>query len=279
MPMVSCPDCGAQVSSAAVVCPQCGFPLRRDALERPTVGVRGRVRKGSGTGIAIAMGIGAFVVLVVLGTLGAIAIPRFSAAAKHAKEAEGEGLLRRVYALESAYWEKHGSYAPTLEALKGVGWTEPEKLRSYTVEIASWQAANLCLHALPRPGAKVRPIRMRAAGYIEPGARCDAYGGDSTTVRDDALRVLGDAYRGIRAWWYEHQRPPATDAELREAYPAQVDDPGFVVGLTPLSNGGMCVHITPRTQPPSAVLFSLDSGGNVYAGDGCAGSPVERAYR
>jgi hypothetical protein len=94
-----------------------------------------------------------------------------------------------------------------------------------------------------------------------------------------ASAALRDVYRGITAWWYEHQRPPATDAELREAYPALADDPGFAIGLTPLSNGGMCVHVAPRTQPPSAAVLSLDIGGNVYAGDGCAGTPVDRAYR
>jgi Tfp pilus assembly protein PilE len=274
MALVSCPDCGAQVSSSATVCAQCGFPMRRAEMARPTVGVRGRARKESGTGAAIALGIAAFVVLVMLGVGAAIAIPGFRAAAKQAKQAEGEGLLRQVYALENEYWTRHGSYAPSLEALKGVGWKEPEKLRYYTVEITSWEAANLCLQALPRPGAKVRPLRMRSAGYIEPGARCDAYGGDSTTVRDDARRLLGGVSHGIATWRWEHKRVPADAAELEEAYPGLAHEPGFVLGLTPMTNGGLCVHLAPRTQPPSPVLFSLDGGGNVYEGDGCSGPPV-----
>jgi len=276
MTMVKCPDCGAQVSSTAAVCGECGFPLRgREDLGPPTRFDRAAQRNWLSFGAASAGIVG----VVVLGVLAAIAIPRFAAAARQAKEGEGAMLLKQVYALENAYWEKHGAYAPTLDALKGVGWKEPEKLRYYTVEITSWEAAALCLQALPRPGSGVRPIRMRSAGYLEPGARCDAYGGDSTTVKDDALRALREAYRGIAAWWQEHQRPPETEAELREAYPATVHDPGFLVGLTRLSNGGMCVHVAPRTQPPSAVVYSLDIGGNVYAGDGCAGTPVARAYR
>jgi Tfp pilus assembly protein PilE len=276
MLMVNCPDCGAQVSTTAAVCGQCGFPLRgREDLGPPTRFDRAASRNRVGFAAA-AVGI---VGVVVLGLVAAIAIPRFAAAARQAKEGEGAMLLKRVYALQNAYWARHSTYAASLEQLKGVGWKEPEKLRYYTVEITSWKAADLCLQALPRPGSGVRPLRMRSAGYLEPGARCDAYGGDSTTVKDDALQALRGAYRGIRAWWYEHQRPPETDAELREAYPAMVSDPGFVVGLTPMKYGGLCVHVAPRTQPPSAVTFSMDSGGNVYAGDGCGGTPVAQAYR
>jgi type IV pilus assembly protein PilE len=271
MPLANCPDCGAQLSPNATVCPQCGFPLRQAEAARPTIGIRGRARAESGTGTAIFLGIVGFAALLVLGIAAAIAIPRFSAAAKQAKQAEGEGLLRRVYALENEYFTRHGSYAPSLDSLKDVGWTEPPKLRYYTVEIASWEAANLCLHALPRPGAKVRPLRMRAAGYVEPGARCDTYGGDSTTVATDARRVMRRVHAGLSAWYEAHERRlPANDAELAEAYPSETD-PDFVVTLMTTQYGGFCVNLAPRTQPPSPVLLSMDSGGNLYDGDGCAG--------
>jgi Tfp pilus assembly protein PilE len=276
MALVNCPDCGAQVSDTATVCPQCGFPLRDYRAAQPAVGLRGRAPEGYGAGILT--GLAATVLVLLLAIIAAVAIPRVRAASRAAKEAEGEGLLKRAYALQNEYWGRHSTYAGSFEELKSVGWKEPEKPRYYTVEIVSWRAADLCLQALPRPGSGVRPIRMRSAGYVEPGARCDAYGGDSTTVKDDALQALRGAYRGIRTWWYEHQRPPETDAELREAYPAMASDPGFVVGLTPMKYGGLCVHVAPRTQPPSAVAFSMDSGGNVYAGDGCGGTPVAHAY-
>ncbi|MFL5541426.1 MAG: hypothetical protein ACJ8J0_20730 [Longimicrobiaceae bacterium] len=63
-----------------------------------------------------------------------------------------------------------------------------------------------------------------------------------------------------------------------EAYPA-ADNPDYAMGLTPMTNGGLCIHIAPRTTPPSPVTLSLDGGGNVYAGDGCSGSPLERVWR
>lgn len=274
MPLIPCPDCGTQVPDTALVCPQCGFPLRDYRAAQPAVGLRGRAPEGYGAGILT--GLAATALVLLLAILAAVAVPRFRAASREAKEAEGEGLLKQVYALQNAYWARHSTYAGSFEQLKSVGWQEPEQPRYFTVEIVAWQAANLCLHVLPRPGSGMRPIRMRSAGYMEYGARCDGYGGDSTTVAADARRKLMEVYRGMMEWRHERKRVPATDAELAEAYPDAANDPDFVIGLTPMKYGGLCVHLAPRTRPPSAVAFSMDGGGNVYAGDGCAGAPIRR---
>jgi hypothetical protein len=146
------------------------------------------------------------------------------------------------------------------------------------VEIASAEVSDLCMHAVPRAGASVRPVRIRTLGEIDYGVRCGEFD-TNLDVDAEATGVLRDVYRGVRAWWSEHERPPASEAELEEAYPSMKTDPDFAVGLTPVANGGFCVHIAPRTTPPSPVVRSMDSGGNVYAGDGCSGSPVDRAWR
>jgi len=79
------------------------------------------------------------------------------------------------------------------------------------------------------------------------------------------------------AWRWEHRRLPATEAERVEVSPRAANDPDFTLGLTPVANGGFRVHIAPRTRArtPAPVALSLDGGGNVYAGDGCGGRPVE----
>ena len=282
MPLTSCPDCGAQVSDAALVCPQCGFPLRRDALERATAR-RNRFGAASSstnkTGLIVGLVVvGGLFLVVVVGILAAIAIPRFTVAAERAKEKEGEGLLKQAYTLEMTYQADHGRYARTFEELKTVGWAEPPSPRYYSVEIASADSTDFCLHALPRAGAEVRPIRVGITGAMEHGARCGEYGGDSTAVVQEATNVLRDVYRGVRAWSWEHDRLPETEAELAEAYPSLKSDPDFSIGLTPVGSGGMCVHIAPRATPPAPVVLSLDSGGSLYAGDGCSGSPVGRAW-
>src|SRR4051794_6526691 len=141
MPLIPCPDCGAQVSDTAPVCAQCGFPVREYRAGQPAVGLRGRAPEGYGAGILT--GLAATVLVLLLGILAAVAIPRFRAASREAKEAEGEGLLKQVYALQNAYWARHSTYAASFEQLKGVGWKDPAAARDYTVEIASWQAADL----------------------------------------------------------------------------------------------------------------------------------------
>jgi Tfp pilus assembly protein PilE len=278
MRLVSCPDCGAKVSDTVVVCAQCGFPLRREVQARP-VRFSGGASRDSNNGIVVAFVTAGILVVLILGIIAALAIPRFVAVARDAKEQEGVGLLQQVYWLESTYAGRHSAYAPTLEALKSVGWKEPENTRYYTVEIASATLANLCVNAVPRPGSGVRPIRIRTLGEIDYDARCGEYGGDTTAVEVEAMGMLRNVYRAMAVWRGEHQRLVATEAELVEAYPAAANYPDFVIGLTPLANGGLCVHIAPRTTPPSPVVRSLDCGGNVYEGEGCGGSPVEQLQR
>jgi Tfp pilus assembly protein PilE len=279
MALVSCPDCGAQVSDSAIVCAQCGFPLRRDALARASAGRGGGSSTGKTAGIIIGVAVAGLVGVVFIGILAALAIPRFTMASQRAKEMEGEGLLKQAYTLENAYRANNGAYAPSFDDLKSVGWEDPAGLRHYTVEIASADSVDLCLHALPRPGSGVRPIRMRTSGEIERGVRCGEYGGGNDALNGDAVGVLGDVYGGVAAWRRDHKRLPATQAELVEAYPSAADDPDFAMGLTPVGSGGLCVHVAPRTQPPSPVVLSLDGGGNVYTGDGCQGAPVQQLRR
>lgn len=283
MALINCPDCGTQVSDAAVVCPQCGFPLRREALER---GAARRNRFGaapsssSNTGLIVGLVVaGGLFMVVVIGILAALAIPRFTQASERAKEKEGEGLLKQAYTLEMAYYANNGTYARTFEELKTVGWEDPVGMRNYSVEIAKADSTDFCLHALPLPGAEVKPIRVGVTGAIEHGARCGEYGGDGATVTQEATRALRDVYGGVLSWRYEHRRLPATEAELAEAYPSGPTDPDFAIGVTPVGSGGLCVHIAPRATPPAPVVLSMDGGGNVYAGDGCGGSPVEQFHR
>ena len=278
MAPVKCPDCGAQVSANAIVCGQCGFPLRPEVQARPAR-FSGDVSHGNNNGIVVAFVAAGILVVLVLGIIAALAIPRFAAMAREAKEREGEELLKQAYAWESSYAASHGVYAPTLEALKSGGWQEPGHTRYYTLEIASASLSNFCVNAVPRPGTGVRPIRIRVLGEIDYGARCGHYGGDTTAVEVDATVALRRVYGGIAGWQYEHRRMLATEAELAEAYPAAARDPDFSIGLTPLRYGGLCVHIAPRTTPPSPAVRSLDAGGNVYQGDGCGGNPVDQFRR
>ena len=65
------------------------------------------------------------IVVVIIGILAALAIPRFSGASRQAKASEADGPLGQLCTLASAYYERYGpdsGAGKTQEALKNVGW-------------------------------------------------------------------------------------------------------------------------------------------------------------
>jgi prepilin-type N-terminal cleavage/methylation domain-containing protein len=59
------------------------------------------------------------IVVVIIGILAAIAIPKFSAVSKSAKEAEAPPVLKQIRSLELTYYEKNDTYAGTIATLDG----------------------------------------------------------------------------------------------------------------------------------------------------------------
>lgn len=278
MALTHCPDCGAQVSESAVVCPQCGFPMRRDLLAQ-TAGRGGGGGPGSNTaGIVIGIVVAGFVGIFIIGILAALAIPRFSQASARAKEKEGEGILKTVYTLENAYYANYGEYSPTLEGLQVVGW-DPDfgnMLNFSSVEVAQADSSGLCAHVLPREGKGVQPIRIITSGEIQRGFRCgeERYE-DTSDALVMAIGLLQDVNSGVAAWRRDHGgRLPSTDAELAEAYPS-ADDPDFVLAMVPGAGDGFCVRIARRTAPHPPLL-SMDGNGVVWDGAACTGKNVRR---
>jgi prepilin-type N-terminal cleavage/methylation domain-containing protein len=73
------------------------------------------------------------IVVVIIGILAALAIPRFGQATARAKEKEADGVLKSVYTAQTAYSAKHGVYAATQAVLNTeVGWELPPALQHYT---------------------------------------------------------------------------------------------------------------------------------------------------
>ena len=100
------------------------------------------------------------VVIVILGLLAAIAIPRFSLSSYKAKEKEADLILSQVYRMQTAYVSRFGGPADTEENLAEVGFAPPRSMKHYdwtgTVELP------LCLDATT--GARDRGVN--AAGEI-----------------------------------------------------------------------------------------------------------------
>jgi prepilin-type N-terminal cleavage/methylation domain-containing protein len=67
------------------------------------------------------------IVVVIIGILAAIAIPRFTAVSDQAKQAEAEPILKQMCTLAEAYEMREGSW-PTGDpsSVVGIGWDDPE---------------------------------------------------------------------------------------------------------------------------------------------------------
>jgi prepilin-type N-terminal cleavage/methylation domain-containing protein len=71
------------------------------------------------------------IVVVIIGILAAMAIPRFNVSAYKAKEKEAEMFLAQIYRLQEAYRSNTGESATTVAHLTTVGFKTPD-LRFYT---------------------------------------------------------------------------------------------------------------------------------------------------
>jgi prepilin-type N-terminal cleavage/methylation domain-containing protein len=93
------------------------------------------------------------IVVVIIGILAAIAIPKFNQASARAKEKEADGILKQIYTLQNTYFAEHGAYATSYGSpgLTQVGWEDP--------------SASLKHYALPAIGPLTGGITMlKAAG-------------------------------------------------------------------------------------------------------------------
>jgi len=71
------------------------------------------------------------VVVVIIGVLAALAIPRFNLAAHQTKEKEADVVLKQVYTMQMAYYAAHAAYAPNVAALTPLGFEPPPAMTNY----------------------------------------------------------------------------------------------------------------------------------------------------
>ncbi|HLM67589.1 MAG TPA: type II secretion system protein [Longimicrobium sp.] len=65
------------------------------------------------------------IVVVIIGILAAIAIPKFSNASARSKEKEAEVILKQIYTMQETYRSERGAAATTIAQLTEVGFEEP----------------------------------------------------------------------------------------------------------------------------------------------------------
>jgi prepilin-type N-terminal cleavage/methylation domain-containing protein len=68
------------------------------------------------------------IVVVIIGILAALAIPKFSQTAKSAKKAEADPVLAQLCTLNEVYFERYNKNAAHADSLKQVGYAVPTKV-------------------------------------------------------------------------------------------------------------------------------------------------------
>jgi Tfp pilus assembly protein PilE len=150
MGLVICPECGRQISDAAPACPQCGLP--GVAFERRASPQPASPERNPAVTIAV-LGVAGFISVVALvGVVAAVALPRFAAAPAEGVDAEIEALLGQLSAVQHAFLESNGTYAPHVDSLRSAGWDEPAT-RYYEFRVSSATDAAFCVDAVPMEGA------------------------------------------------------------------------------------------------------------------------------
>jgi len=295
MPLIACPDCGAHVSDAAVVCPQCGFPLRRDVLARAAAGRGSGSSTGNTAGIIIGVVIAGVVGLVVVGILAALAIPRFAAATQRAKEKDGERLLKQVFTLENAYYANNGRYAASVDELRGVGWVSSDSAFYYEpgIRLAPAGEAIVCLDARPKRGADVQPLSMDSVGmiYHDEGCAGETLGEsraapfqpvEATDLSGEggdagAMTLLLQLYDGVVEYRAEHGRDPTELGQVLQhvRFSRASNENSVVFGRR---RGRVCISATPAREEPGRHELSIDGGGQMYLGGTCSGARLEEVH-
>ena len=89
------------------------------------------------------------IVVVIIGILAAIAIPKFSNASARSKEKEAEVILKQVYTMQETYKAEHGDYATSVTDLETVGFENPDAaaVKNYTWEGDANITDGACLEA------------------------------------------------------------------------------------------------------------------------------------
>jgi len=114
------------------------------------------------------------IVVVIIGILAAIAIPKFSSVSKSAKESEADPILKQAYSLQENYRQKNDAYADTDAKLQAVGWDVNQAGKYYDFSVKNGtDTTSFCVEATPNDDGGKAGLATKKIGksrVIETGA-------------------------------------------------------------------------------------------------------------
>ncbi|HEX2092928.1 MAG TPA: prepilin-type N-terminal cleavage/methylation domain-containing protein [Longimicrobiaceae bacterium] len=117
------------------------------------------------------------IVVVIIGILAAIAIPKFTNVSKSAKESEAEPILKQVYTLQETYKQRKDKYATALDSLVPFGWDTltNSTTKYYDIAYVSGSNTSFCVKATQKSalsGTVVSPRSINQERKIFQSADC-----------------------------------------------------------------------------------------------------------
>ena len=89
------------------------------------------------------------IVVVIIGILAAIAIPKFTQVSKSAKESEADGILKQAYTLQESYKQRYDIYATDAQ-LQTIGWDPAQGAKYYSFAVKDGATTSaFCVNATP----------------------------------------------------------------------------------------------------------------------------------
>ncbi|HEV2148957.1 MAG TPA: type IV pilin protein [Longimicrobiaceae bacterium] len=117
------------------------------------------------------------IVVVIIGILAAIAIPKFSNVSRSAKQSEAESVLKQIHSLQESYFQKNDTYTLVLGNNPAApnfltGWQDPQA-KYFTFAVTAANTTSYCATATPNAAgiaAGVVAMSIRVANVAAPAA-------------------------------------------------------------------------------------------------------------
>ena len=109
------------------------------------------------------------IVVVIIGILAAIAVPKFSGASRSAKESEARPILKQLYTLQERYKQKVGTYATDVTELEGGTANYDGKYYTFVLAPSSTADAYVACGTPRDPSLGLRSFQVDEAGNVSEG--------------------------------------------------------------------------------------------------------------